>query len=118
MIERLALHLDQRVVAAVHGQALGDVVIEISDAAFRIGRGDDAQRAAVGQVPEVLLRLEQTIGLMQLRLPLTEVLLLRQLAVGAPPALARATSSRAGRSSSSSPRAIASAASAASTAPA
>ena len=36
VIERLALHLDQRVVAAVQLQALGDVVEQIGDAAFRI----------------------------------------------------------------------------------
>ena len=83
MIERLALHLDQRVVAAVQVEALGDVVVEIGDAAFRIGRGDDAQRAAVRQVPHVLLRLDRAIGLVQLLLPLPEVLLLGQLAAGA-----------------------------------
>ena len=83
VIERLALHLDQRVVAAVHVEALGDVVVEISDAAFRIGRGDHAQRAAVRQVPHVLLRLDRAIGLVELLLPQPEVLLLGQLAVGA-----------------------------------
>ncbi len=80
VIERLALHLDQRVVAAVHVQALGDVVVEIGDAAFRIGRGDHAQRAAVRQVPHLLLRLDRAIGLVQLLFPQPEVLLLRQLA--------------------------------------
>ena len=83
VIERLALHLDQRVVAAVHVEPLGDVVVEISDAAFRIGRGDDAQRAAVRQMPHVLLRLDRAIGLVQLLLPLPEILLLGQLAGGA-----------------------------------
>ena len=48
IIERLALHLDERVVTPTHLKAFGDVVIKISHAAFRIGRGDDAQRAAVG----------------------------------------------------------------------
>ena len=80
MIERLALHLDERVVAAVHVQPLGDVVVEICDAAFRIGRGDDAQRAAVRQMPHVLLRLDDAIGLVQLLFPLPEILLLGQLA--------------------------------------
>src|SRR5450830_1108253 len=76
VIERLALHLDQRVVAAVHGEALGDVVVKISDAALRIGRGDHAQRAAVRQVPHLLLRLDRAIGLVKLLLPQPEVLLL------------------------------------------
>ena len=64
-------------------EALGDVVVEISDAAFRIGRGDDAQRAAVRQMPHVLLRLDRAIGFVELLLPLPEVLLLGQLARGA-----------------------------------
>ena len=89
VIERLALHLDQRVVAAVHVEPLGDVVIQISDAAFRIGRGDHAQRAAVRQVPHMLLRLDRAIGLVQLLLPLPEVLLLGQLALGAQACRAR-----------------------------
>ena len=83
MVERFALHLDQRVVAPMHVEPLGDVVVEIGDAAFRIGRGDDAQRAPVGQVPEVLLRLGGAIGLVQLALPLPEVLFLRQFALRA-----------------------------------
>ena len=83
VVERLALHLDQRVVAAMHVEPLGDVVVEIGDAAFRIGRGDDAQRAAVRQMPHVLLRLDRAIGFVELLLPLPEVLLLRQLAGGA-----------------------------------
>ena len=83
VIERLALHLDQRIVAAVHDEALGDVVIQISDAALGIGRGHHAQRAAVRQVPHMLLRLDRAIGLVQLLLPLPVILLLGQLAIGA-----------------------------------
>ncbi len=83
MVERLALHLDQSIVAAMHVEALSDVVVEVSDAAFRVGRGDDAQRAAVRQVPRVLLRLDRVIGLVQLQLPLPEVGFLGQLARGA-----------------------------------
>ena len=52
--ERFALHADQRLVAAHQLEPLGHVVEQIGDAAFRVGRGDDAQRAAVGQVPFVL----------------------------------------------------------------
>ena len=54
VVEGLALHADQRLEAALEIERLGDVVVEIDHAAFRIGRGDDAQRAAVGQVPFVL----------------------------------------------------------------
>ena len=78
VVERLALHADQRLVAALELERLGDVVVEIDHAAFRIGRGDDAQRAAVGQVPFVLTGFGGPIGLVQLGLPFAEVLLLRQ----------------------------------------
>ena len=80
VVERLALHADQRVVAPRQIEPLGDVVEQIGHAALRIGRGDDAQRAAVRQVPEVLLRLGRAIGFVQRGLPGPEVLLLRQLA--------------------------------------
>ena len=83
VVERLALHPDQRVVAPFEIEPLGDVVEQIDHAAFGIGRGDDAQRAAVRQVPGVLLGLDRAIGLVQRRLPLAEVLLLGQLARGA-----------------------------------
>ena len=36
VVERLALHLDQRVVAAFEVEPLGDVVEQIGDAALRI----------------------------------------------------------------------------------
>ena len=58
IVERLALHADQRVEAALELEPFGDVVEQIGDAALRIRRGDDAQRAAVGQVPFVLARLD------------------------------------------------------------
>ena len=43
VVERLALHADQRVEAALEIEPFGDVVEQIDHAAFRIGRGDDAQ---------------------------------------------------------------------------
>ena len=51
IVERFALHPDQGVIAAVEIEPLGDIVEQIGDAAVRIGRGDDAQRAQVRQVP-------------------------------------------------------------------
>ena len=58
VVERFALDADQGVETPLQIEPLGDVVEQIGDAAFGIGRGDDAQRAAVGQVPGVLLRLD------------------------------------------------------------
>ena len=78
IVEGLALHADQRLEAPLQVERLGDVVVEVDHAAFRIGRGDDAQGAAAGQVPFVRLGLGRAIGLVQLGLPLAEVLLLRQ----------------------------------------
>ena len=43
IVERFALHADQRVEAAFEIEPLGHVVEQIGDAAFGIGRGDDAQ---------------------------------------------------------------------------
>ena len=54
--ERLALHADQRLVAAHQLEPLGHVVEQIGDAALGVGRGDDAHGAAVGQIPLVLAR--------------------------------------------------------------
>jgi len=80
VIERLALHFDQRFEAPAHVEAFGNVVVEISDAAFRIGCGDDPQGAAVRQMPHMFFRLDRAIGFVKLLLPLLEVLLLGQLA--------------------------------------
>ncbi len=52
-VERLPLHMDERVVAAFERQPLGDVLVEIGDAAV-MSVGDDMQAAAVGQMPFVL----------------------------------------------------------------
>ena len=78
IVEGLALDPDQRVEAALEIEPLGDVVEEIGDAAVGIGRGDDAQRAQVRQVPHERLRLGGAVGRVELRLPGAEVLLLGQ----------------------------------------
>ena len=67
IVERFALHPDQGVEAALEIEPLGHVVEQIGDAAIRIGRGDDAQRALVGQVPFVLGGLGGPVGLVELR---------------------------------------------------
>ena len=80
VIERFTLDLDERVVAAVHIQPLRDVVVEVSDAAFRIRRCDDAQSASIRQMPHMLFWFDRAIGLVQLLFPLPEILLLGQFA--------------------------------------
>ena len=82
-VQRFALDPDHAVEAAGKLEALGDVVEQIGDAAFGIRRGDDRQRAAVGQIPGVLGGLDRAIGLVQLGLPGAEVRLLRQFSRGA-----------------------------------
>ncbi len=84
-VERLALDTIEAVELPLEVQAFGDVVEQIGDAAFRIGRGDDAERASVRQEPGVLGGFDSAIGLVQLRLPGPEIRLLRQLARGAQP---------------------------------
>ena len=83
--ERLVLHPCQPVEPSRQIEALGDVVEQIGDAAFEVRRGNDADRAAIGQEPGVGLRLDRAIGLVQLGLPGPEVRLLRQFARGAQP---------------------------------
>ena len=85
IVERLALDADQRVEAPLQIEPLGDVVEQIGDAAFGIGRRDHAQRAPVRQMPEEFARLERAIGFVQLGFPLPEILLLRQFAGRAQP---------------------------------
>ena len=69
-VERLALHADQRLSPALEIDPLGDVLVDVGDAALRIRVGDDAERAPVGQVPPVLARLERRlVGGEQLRPP-------------------------------------------------
>ena len=77
-IERLALDADQAVEATFEIEAFGHIVIEIGDAAFGVRRGDDGERTAIRQIPDVLERLVGVIGLVQLRLPGAEVRLFRQ----------------------------------------
>ena len=55
IVEGLALHADHFLEAPVEVEPLGDVVEQISDAAVRIGRGDDAHGAPVRQVPHISL---------------------------------------------------------------
>ena len=82
-VERLALHVGERVDLRGERVALRGVVIEIGDAAFRIGAGDDAQGAPVRQMPDGLAWLDCAIGVQLLRLPGGKVDLLRQLPLGA-----------------------------------
>ena len=70
----------QPVEAACEIEALGDIVEQIGDAAFEVRRGDDADGAAVGQEPGVVLRLDGAVGFVQLGLPDPEIRLLRQFA--------------------------------------
>ncbi len=84
-VERLALHVGQRRDLRGERVALRGVVVEIGDAALRIGAGDDAQRPPVRQIPDRLARLDRLVGLHQLRLPGAEVRLLRQLPLGPKP---------------------------------
>ena len=81
--ERLVLHPCQPVEPPRQIEALGDIVEQIGDAAFEVRRGDDADRAAIGQEPGVGLGFDRAIGLVQLGFPGPEVRLLRQLARGA-----------------------------------
>ena len=85
IVERLMLDPGQPVVAACEIEALGDIVEQIGDAAFEVRRGDDADGAAVGQEPAVILRLDGAVGFVQLGLPDPEVGLFGQFARRAQP---------------------------------
>ena len=85
IVERLVLDPRQPVIAACEIEALGDIVEQIGDAAFEVRRGDDADGAAVGQEPGVVLRLDGAIGFVQLGLPDPEVGLLGEFAGRAQP---------------------------------
>ncbi len=78
IVERLALNADQAIEAPRQFEALGDIVEQIGDAAFGIRRGDDRERAAIRQIPDILMGFDGTIGFVQLGLPGAEVGLLRQ----------------------------------------
>jgi hypothetical protein len=62
VVEGLSLDPDQGIVALLELELLGDVLVDVGDAALRMRIGDDAQGLAVGQVPPVLLGLERLIG--------------------------------------------------------
>ena len=83
VVERLALDADHRGVAPFEVETFGGVVEDIGDAALLVRGHDDAQRAAVGQVPFLALRFDRAIGFQQTRLPGAEIVLLGQLACDA-----------------------------------
>jgi len=80
VVERLALHADERIEPARELEPFGDVVDQIGDAAFRVGVVTTRSVRPVRQVPFVLDRLDRLIGFVQLALPFAEIALLRQLA--------------------------------------
>ena len=84
-VEGFALHMGERGDLGSKRVALRRIVIEIGDAAFRVGAHDHAQRAPVGQMPYGLARVDRLIGAQLLRLPGAEVHLLGQLTLGAQP---------------------------------
>src|SRR5262249_53466637 len=59
IVERLALNLDERVVRALQGQLVGDVLIDAGEAAEGMRRDDEAQGWVVGEVEQLLLWLDQ-----------------------------------------------------------
>src|SRR5262249_615742 len=80
VVERLALHADQSIVAAFEIEPLGDIVEEVNHAPFRVGRGDTPHSASVREMPHMLLGLDRAVGIVERTLPLAEVLLVRKLA--------------------------------------
>ena len=69
VVEGLALDVDQRVVAALEVEPLGDVLVDPGHPALRVGIGDDAERLAVGQVPALFPGLDRPVGGEQLGPP-------------------------------------------------
>ena len=59
VVERLALHLDQGVVRAFQSQPVGDVLVDEKQPAQRVRRHRDAERPVIGQVHQLVLRLDQ-----------------------------------------------------------
>ncbi len=59
IVERLALHLDHRVVGPLERELVGDLLVDEGEAAEGMGRDDQAERAVVRQVQQLLLRLDQ-----------------------------------------------------------
>ena len=85
IVERLALHAHRRLVAAFEVDLLGQVLEHPGDAAIGLRIGDDADGAAVGQVPPMFLRIDGTVGGEQVLLPAPPFRLLGDLAVAAQP---------------------------------
>src|SRR6187431_1704405 len=77
-LDGLALHLDQRIVAALEADPFGHVLIKVSDAGFAIAIGDDMQRSTVGKVPLVLDLGIGSIGREPGFLPIAIISFLRQ----------------------------------------
>ena len=82
-IERFALHLHERIDLRGEFETFAHVIEQIGHAALRIGIDDDAQGAAVGQVPPGFLLLDGAVAGEEIRFPCTEIGLLRKLARGA-----------------------------------
>ena len=59
-------------------EALGDVIEKIGHAALRIGIDGDAQRPPIGQIPDVLARLDRLISGEEILFPGAKIGLLRQ----------------------------------------
>ena len=83
VVDRFALDLQKRVVAGFEIDLLGQVVEYPGRPALRMGVGEDIERLAVRQMPEVRLRVDGVIDGERLFLELAPRMRLRQLAVGA-----------------------------------
>ncbi len=68
-VERLALHVDQRIVAALEREPLRLVDEEVGDAAVGAFLGQHLQRAPVRQVPGVVLGAALAVAVEDLALP-------------------------------------------------
>src|SRR5690606_30455156 len=79
VIDGLVLDLDQRVVARLEVDLLRQVLEGPAGAALRAGRGEDAHRLAVRQVPGLGLRVDGAINGKRGFLPLFPIVRLRQL---------------------------------------
>ena len=62
IVDGFALDADQLAILAFEPDLLGDIVIEIGDAAERMQLGDHPERLAARQVPPGLARLEGVVG--------------------------------------------------------
>ncbi len=85
MVDGLALHLDQRVVARFEIDLLGQVLEYPGGAALRVSSGENPKDLAVRQVPEVGLRIERTVDGQNAVFPGFPVQLFRQLLGAAQP---------------------------------